>query len=102
MLRRGLKVQLKHVGDNQFDVMDMRGNKLLASYNNYFIYMQDVEFVDGMIIGTYLGNASDSLIDDYCRDIDFSGANFYIELDVVKNARMVAVNSANKKIIKIQ
>lgn len=102
MLRRGMSVQLKSIGGNQFDVMDMRGNTLLNSSDDYFIYMKDVEFVDGMIIGIYLGVASDSIIDDYCRDVDFYNGNFYIELDRIEKARMVAVDNTNKKVIKIQ
>lgn len=102
MLRRGLSIQLKNIGDNRFDILDMRGNVLAKGLDDYFIYIKDVEFVDGMIIGIYLGNASDSIIDDYCRDIDILGGNFYIELDQIQKARMVAIDSTNKKVIKIQ
>jgi hypothetical protein len=102
MLRRGMMIKLAHVTDNQFDIMDMSGNVQVKCDDDYFIYMRDVKFIDGDIVGVYLGTASDALIDDYCLDIDFFGGGFYIELDKIESARMIIVDSANKKIIKVQ
>ena len=102
MLRRGMMVQLKHVANNQFDVLNMNGDLQLRSKEDYFIYMRDVKFIDDTIVGVYLGTASDAIIDDYCLDVELFNGDFYVELDKIQKARMVAVDSTNKKVIKIQ
>lgn len=84
-----------------FDVIQ-NDNTVLNGDDNYFIYMKNVNLQpNGVIVGRYLGEASDSLIDGYCRDAVYNdGVGFEVDGERIRVARMLAVkNYEDKRVI---
>lgn len=101
-LKRNNRIRLFKINDNQFEVRSREDDVLIDSDSDYFIYLQNVNFINGNIIeGRYLGELSDSssLIDDRCANVDLLDDKFYSNGKQVRTAKMVAVNNKTKIII---
>lgn len=82
-----------------YQISDNKGEMLVGSEEDYFIYFKNVNFrQDGTIEGRYLGLATDNLIDGYSRDVmyDTDGVWKTIDKNNVRTARMVAINNMTK------
>jgi hypothetical protein len=104
MLRREDKIVLTERGNNSFDVA-IKGDKIVLGANeDFFIYFKNVNLKpNGTMEGRYLGEASDSLIDDYCQDIKFDeNQGFTMNGETIRTARMVAVNNKTRAVVVIQ
>jgi hypothetical protein len=99
-LKRDYKIFLDHKGGNAFDVATRDGNIVLGADDDYFIYFKNVNFrADGKIDARYLGVANDSMIDGYCRNVDIDADGFKVGGQLVKTARLVALNNKSGAII---
>lgn len=80
-----------------YQISDNKGEVLVGSEEDYFIYFKNVNFrQDGTIEGRYLGVASDKLIDGYSRDVMYDtedGVWKTVDKNNVRTARMVAINN---------
>ena len=104
-MRREDKIILSAIGDNTFEVTNRDGGIVLGADDNYFIYLKNVNFkADGTMEGRYLGEATDSLIDDFCKNVSYQQDVGYTINGgaVVRTARMVAVNNKDKAVIIIE
>jgi hypothetical protein len=97
-LRREKKVYLTNVG-GKYEVFNHDKQQVFGVDDNYFIYFKNVTFkADGTIDGRYLGEATKTLIDGYCRNVTYDNG-FKVDGQLVRTARMVAVNSQDGAII---
>lgn len=100
-LRRDDKVTLIHHGNRRFELRNR--NDVVADANSeYFIYMKNVTFKNGWLIqGRYLGELvkGDSIIDEYCKEIEIIEGDFVVNNKSIKTARMVAINNKNNMIL---
>lgn len=107
-LRRGIRVHMKpvYMGEYGFIGYDVYQNdKLFLTFeDDYFIYMKNVNLQkDGVIVGRYLGEATETLIDGYCRNLYYDDKEGYtVEGERARIAKMLAVRNGNtKEVIKI-
>ena len=104
-LRRNDRVRLYSMGDNKFEGRNRQDDVVLDAEKDYFIYMQNVNFRNGNLIeGRFLGNLEQNspLIDSYCKKVDVNNSNFVVDGQVIRTARMVAVNNKTNVIVVIQ
>lgn len=73
----------------------------MTSDDNYFIYLKNANLLkDGKIVGRYLGEAKESLIDGYCRYATHDSEGYKVDGKLKRTAKMVAVrNEGVKQII---
>ena len=101
-IRKDLKVDLFLIGDNGWEVRDQEGNVLKDCGDDYFIYLKNVSLKKGTVIsGKYCGDLTPSspILDSYCKDITTDGKRFTIDKEIVRRARMLAVNNKTKVIL---
>lgn len=101
-LVRDTRYKLFMMDNNSFDVVDKDDNVLLSSRDNYFIYMQNVNFKrNGIIEGRYLGDLTSNspLIDSNCKIVSTDGNRFNVDGDQIMSAKMVAINNKDKVIV---
>lgn len=104
-LRRDKKVFITPIyKDGRFDGYDILqdGDLKLAHNQNYFIYMKNVNLnTDGNITGRYLGEADESLIDEYCKDALYvNELGYQVEGKQIRTARMVGIkNNEDSQVI---
>ena len=101
-IRRETKVELHLIGDGGWEVRDQEGNVLKDCEEDYFIYLKNVSLRKGVVItGRYLGDLTPSspLLDEHCKDITTDGKRFLLGKQIVRNARMVAINNKQKVIL---
>lgn len=101
-LVRDTRYKLFMVDNNAFDVVDKNDNTLLSSKDNYFIYLQNVNFKrNGVIEGRYLGDLTSNspLLDKNCKTVSINGDKFTVDNDQIMSARMVAINNKDKVIV---
>lgn len=99
-LRRNIRASVLTNGD----VIQNNDIKLTGD-DKYFIYMKNVNLKsDGIVEGRYLGEASDNMIDGYCRDATYVDGGFMVEGKTIRTAKMVAVKNDgdNQVIVVIQ
>lgn len=104
-LRRNVRISALPIYDGAdfagYDIIQ-NDEKKLTNDNSYFIYMKNVNLKsDGTIVGRYLGQASNNLIDGYCRNAVYSSdAGYKVDGAIIKTARMVAIkNDGDKQVI---
>jgi hypothetical protein len=88
-----------------FEVQNREGDILLDSEENYYIYFKNVNLnTDGSIDARYLGENPHTIIDEYCKDLEYSPELGYWMKDNerIYTARMVAFNNRTKRVIFIQ
>jgi hypothetical protein len=104
MMRRDDRIFLNIKGDNTYEITDRNGNLLRGSDEEYCIYFKNVNFrSDGAIDGRFLGYTDYRLVDEYCKDVEYSGNGYTIENgNPVRTAKMVLVDNAKRTIIIIQ
>ena len=101
-IKRDSKIDLHLIGKNGWEVRDLDGNVLKDCADDYFIYLKNATLKRGRIIsGRYLGELTvDSpVLDSYCKDVATDGVRFTIGKQIVKNARMLAINNKTKVIL---
>jgi hypothetical protein len=97
-LKRDKKIYLTHV-DGKYEVFNHDKQRVFGVDDNYFIYFKNVNFrADGTIDGRYQGEATDTLIDGYCRDVIYDNG-FKVDGKLIRTAKMVAVKSDTGVII---
>lgn len=94
-LKRGSKVYLRMVSENEFEVLNANREVVYESSEDYFIYFKNVTFKqNGEIDGKYLGTASDMMIDDRCENALYDDLNgFNVSGRKLRTANMVAVKN---------
>ena len=101
-IRKDLKVDLYLIGDNGWEIRDQEGNVLKDCEEDYFIYLRNVALKRGNVIsGRYCGvlTPNSPVLDSYCKDVTTDGKRFTIGKQIVRNAKMVAVNNKTKIIL---
>jgi len=101
-LRRDVRIRLFDMGDYHFEVRSKEDDVLLDSNDDFLIYMKNVNFRNGNIIdGRYLGELSENspLLDDKYTEVTTNGSNYYTNGEIVRTARLVAVDNKKKVII---
>jgi hypothetical protein len=104
MLRREEKIFLNIIDKDTFELTNRNGDLIFNGSDSYFIYFKNANFkTNGVIEGKYLGEASDSIIDGFCKNVSFEdGLGFKTDKKIVRTARMVAVDNKNKSVIIIE
>lgn len=75
---------------------------ILKSSDDYFIYMKNAYMKkDGTIVGRYLGDTPERIIDGYCHEITYvDGVGYHLNNKKISGARMLAVkNNGDKQVI---
>ena len=99
---RDTKIELHLIGDKNWEVRDLGGNVLQDCEDSYFIYMKNVAFKRGNIItGKYCGELTENspILDDQCKDVVTDGVRFTVDGQILRRARMLAVNNKTKVIL---
>lgn len=98
-------VRLFRIGDKAYEIRDRQDNVLVDSDNDYFIYLKQCNFKnDNFIDGIYLGQLEEnsSLIDRHCKTVTIKDGRFTVDGELIRKARMVAINNKTNVIVVIQ
>lgn len=104
-VKRNDRVRLFNMGGNKFEGRNRQDDIVLDAEKDFFIYMTNVNFRNGNLIeGRYMGELTENspLIDSQCKNVSTDGNNFLVDGQLVRTARMVAVNNKTNVIIVIQ
>jgi hypothetical protein len=104
-LKRNDRVRLFSMGGNKFEGRNRQDDVVLNSDDNYYIYLSNVNFRNGNLIeGRYLGDleADNPIVDKHCKQVAVNGNSFLLDGEVLRTARMVAVNNKTNVIVIIQ
>lgn len=104
-LRRNQKIILSRVEDNFYKITNTFDKLLVDPNEDYFIYMKNVNFKEGIIEGRFLGETDGSIVDKYCKEVYYDDELKKWKLEdgkIIKSARMVAVNNKTLTVVIIQ
>jgi hypothetical protein len=101
-MKREEKIKLIMKGENTYEVTNDVGGVLLKADQDYSIYFKNVNFKQGFIEGRYLGEATEKILDDQCKDVKYKDGQFWVDGEVIKTARLVAVNNKLKTLVVIE
>jgi hypothetical protein len=101
-LKRNDRIKLYNMGNSKFEGRNCTDDVILDAEKDYFIYMQNVNFKNGNLIeGRYLGNLEEGspILDSQCKNVDYDENNFLLNGEIIRTARMVAVNNKTNVIV---
>lgn len=106
-VKREQRVKLIPVQGRGMRITSMEDELLVGSSDDYFIYMKNVNLrPNGGIEGRFLGENPKAIIDEHCRQVEFSAEEGkWLDKEGGKpftSARMVAVNNQTGETIIIQ
>ena len=98
-IKKNQKIKLFIDGANRYAVANTNNDVIYKHSDSYFIYFKNVNFRTGGIIeGRYLGEASDALVDEYCKSVNYHKNNgFTVDEKKIRTAKMVAVHNKKRR-----
>lgn len=101
-LRRGDKVMLCQTEENSFEVLK-DGAVVINQDEDFYSYFFNVNLKpDGVIQGKYMGEASDTMVDSFCKNLVSKEDGWYDGNKKYKTAKMLIVHNKTKVVIVVK